>query len=166
MIKINVKSSSGFTLVETLIYLAIIGIVVTSFVSFGISIMEARNKNLAVQEAQANAREALSFMVEKIRSCQDISVPAEGEDGNMLSLDTAGDADKIIFSEQDGTVYATVGSSQPQFLTSSQVSVSDLNFLRLGQGNVKINFTIKFRDDGSKDFSFSEDVETAASLRL
>jgi prepilin-type N-terminal cleavage/methylation domain-containing protein len=159
-------NKAGFTLVETLIYLAIIGVVVTSFVSFGISIMEARNKNLAVEEVQANARAVLSFMAEKIRSCKDISVPAEGAEGNILSLDMAGSADIINFSEQDGTVYATVDSSQPQFLTSSQVSVSDLNFLRLGQGNVKINFTIKFRDDGSKDFSFSEDVETAATMRV
>jgi hypothetical protein len=164
MIKINVKNTLGFTLVETLIYLAIIGIVVTSFVSFGISVVEARNKNFAVQEVQSNAREALSFMVEKIRNCQNIVTPAENEDGDILTLEMPDGAEQMMFYPENGILYAAIGSSQPRSMTSGQVHVSNLKFMRLGR-SVKINFTIKFAEGGSRDFSFTEDVETAAALR-
>lgn len=163
-IKKVIINKSGFTLVETLIYLAIIGVVVTSFVSFGISIMEARNKNLAAGEVRANAREALSFMTQKIRNCQDIASPAENEAGEILALDMPDDAGQMVFYTENGTLFVS-SSGSTQFMTSNQVDVSNLQFLRAGSGSVKINFTIKFRDDDSRDFHFSEDVETAATMR-
>ena len=65
---------NGFTLVETLIYLGIIGAVMTSFLYFSVSIFDYRNKSYAVQEVQANGRMALNLISQKIRSAKDINI--------------------------------------------------------------------------------------------
>ena len=65
---------NGFTLVETLIYLGIIGSVMTSFLYFGVSIFDYRNKSYAVQEVQANERMALNLISQKIRGAKDINI--------------------------------------------------------------------------------------------
>ncbi len=64
---------AGFTLIETIIYIAILGMIAIAFVLFSVSVSGSRNKTYVVQEVQANTRMALEMISQKIRSADGIN---------------------------------------------------------------------------------------------
>ena len=64
---------NGFTLIELIIYIGIIGAVAASFVSFSIYVSESRNKTYVFEEVQANSRTALNLMSQKIKMANGIN---------------------------------------------------------------------------------------------
>ena len=169
------KEQDGFTLIETLIYLAIIGAVMTSFLYFGLSVFDYRNKSYVAEEVQANERMVINLISQKIRSAKDVNVASSTFNINpgFLSLVMA-EASKnpTIFSlsQNDGILQITEGTGTAMAVTSKNVKVSSLIFTNLTLAsttkNIKINMTIDY-NNRSQDikFNYSDDLETAVSLR-
>ncbi|HMB65820.1 MAG TPA: prepilin-type N-terminal cleavage/methylation domain-containing protein [Patescibacteria group bacterium] len=160
----------GFTLAETLIYIAIIGVVTISFISFSISISNSRNKNYVAQEVQANIRFSLDKISEKIREAEDVSYPAEGSSSTTLELDMPGAEPNLTFGVSGGVLELTQGVSAPVSLTSDETEVSHLKFFNYSPGgetdNVGIKIRIDYRSDSSdKEFNYFREHQTAVSLR-
>lgn len=163
-------SKNGFTLVETLIYIAIIGVVTISFISFSISISNSRNKNYVVQEVQANIRFSLAKISEKIRGAENVLSPAEGNSSTTLELDMPGAEPDLTFRVNEGVLELVQGVGSPIPLTSDEVKVSNLKFFNHSSSgeteNVGINLKIDYRSNNSdKEFSYSREHKTAVSLR-
>jgi len=169
------KVQNGFTLIETLIYLAIIGTVMTSFLYFNMSIFDYRNKSYAAGEVQANERMAISLISQKIRSAKDVNIASStfNTDPGVLSL-VMDDANKnpTIFSlDQDNRVLQiTEGAGATTTITSKNVKITNLIFTNLtlasSTKNIKINMTIDYNNvNQDVKFNYSDDLETAISLR-
>ena len=160
----------GFTLIETIIYIAIVGILATALVSFGLAVTQVRNKNYVIEEVQANARVVMDFLADKIRESQTIVVPVDGMEGNVLELAMQDSSDNFVFSLTDGVLYVTKGTQTAQAITGQEVLISQFQFLNLGgtgeRDSVKINMTFQFRKDDSRDFIYSQELQTTVSLRL
>ncbi len=72
--KKSIKKNKGFTLVELIIYIAIISIVVVGFITFTLSIINSRNKNYVVQEVQANTRTAFKLISQEILLAEGVNI--------------------------------------------------------------------------------------------
>ncbi|MFH1451450.1 MAG: prepilin-type N-terminal cleavage/methylation domain-containing protein [bacterium] len=157
----------GFTLIETLIYIAIIGMIVSSFVIFVLSISASRTKTYAVQEVQANSRFALDLLSQRIKSAQGIISPTPGNSASILILDMA-DAD-LTFNVTAGVLSATEGLADSIPITSSEVDVSSLIFTNLTAAeereNIRIEMTVNYQENNSKEYDYSQSFQTAVSLR-
>lgn len=166
---------NGFTLVEVLIYLAIIGIVITSFLYFGISIFGYRNKSFAVQEVQANQRMALGVISQKIRLAKSVNVSQStfDTDPGILSLamdDSSKNPTIIKLDQADGVMQIAEGGTSTTTVTSQSVRVKNLIFTNLtstsSAPNIGINLTIEFNNTNQDiNFNYSDDLYTAVSLR-
>ncbi|MDD4333102.1 MAG: prepilin-type N-terminal cleavage/methylation domain-containing protein [Patescibacteria group bacterium] len=170
-----ISQKSGFTFIETLIYLAIVGLVVVGLVSFALSISGTQNKNYAVQEAQVNARIAIDIISQRIKASSGVNIGASvfGSDPGVLSLSMA-DAGKnptiINLNQDDGTLQITEGASAPVALTSNKVKVTNLVFTNLGhvnkRRNIGVDITVAYNADNSDIyFNYSESLHTAVSIR-
>ena len=168
-------NEKGFTLIETIIYVAIIGAVVTSFISFSLSISSVRNKNYVIQEVQANSRVVMNIIQQKIRLANGINIGASvfDSDPGVLSLSMA-DALKnptiISLDNDDGTMQITEGASDPILITSGKVKVSNLIFTNLtpahGKGNIGIDYKIEYNSTGTDiSFNYEQSIRTAENLR-
>lgn len=167
-------NSKGFTLIESLIYIAIIGGVIGAFVGFALTISDSRNKTYVGEEVQANTRVALGIMTQYVQSADDINMASStfDSDPGVLSLSmTSSTIDPTVFSldTDDGTLYMTQGSASPVAITSDEVRVTNLIFTDLTgdskRGHVSIDMTIDFTSTTDAIFSYSQDIETSVSVR-
>lgn len=161
--------TKGFTLFETLIYIAIASVVIVSFVSFILSISGSRNKNYVVQEVQGNARNVLDLIQQKILLADDVISPTEGNTDISLILDMPGAEPNLEFSLDNDIISITEGAGLPVPITSNKIRTTNLTFTNLAgnneRDNIKIGITMEYLNNQSIDFTFSQDFQTAVSVR-
>ncbi len=154
---------------ETLIYVAIIGVAISSFIAFALSIINSRSKVYAVQEVQANIRTVLGIITQKIRLAEDVIAPIEGNSDSILILDMPGVAPDLIFSVTGGILSVAEGVGDPVSVTSDEVTVSNLTFTNLAldgeRDNIRMEYTIEYKEGSSKEYQCSQYLQTAVSLR-
>lgn len=156
----------GFTLIETTIYAALIGITLTGFISFALLISGLKNKVYAMTELEAGARTALNLVARQIRAAEEIITPAAGTSGGTLELRLADNS--ILTIAADSGIITLDQDGVAANITGSKTLVSDLNFTNLGSiqaGNVKISFNLSFRNADSLEWTYSNNYETAVGLR-
>lgn len=164
----------GFTMIEMLIYVAIVGGILSSFVSFAISLSNSRNKTYAIQEVQANAREALNIVTQKIRSASGINANGSvfGLDPGYLSLvmpSAAVNPTIISLNHDNGVIEIKEGLSASTTIMADEVKVANLIFTNLTDGNrenVRINMTVEYDNpNNDPDFAYTQTLQTAVSVR-
>lgn len=163
------KSPKGFTLIEVLIYVAIIGVVISSFVSFSISSTNARNKTYVIQEVQANARVVKELISREIKEASSVVAPSSGSSTSVLELDVPDTSNNTLYSLSNGVLYRQVGSFDPDQISSQETEISDLvfsnNSLSGDKDSVTFSFTIDFRNSDSNFFDYSESLSGSANIR-
>ena len=172
------KRFQGFTLIELVIYIAILGTVLLSFTYFGLNVAGTRNKVNVVEEVQANGRIALAVLSQRIRDATGVntstSVFGANPGGGVLSLMMADvptknptvfrlDAVSKALQIQEGTANAI-------FITSLQVQVTNLVFTNLtstgSRANIRIELTISYNNpSGDPNFSYTASWTTTVGAR-
>jgi type II secretory pathway pseudopilin PulG len=164
----------GFTLIETIIYLAIVGGLFVAIVSFALFTSESRNKSYVAQEVQANARVALDEITELVRTASAINTSTSlfGTDPGYLSLtmtSTTLNPTTIGLNKDDGQIQVKQGSGASSTLVSDEIRVTNLVFADLTASStrehVHISLTVDYDATSSTEFSFSRSFRTAASVR-
>jgi len=166
---------SAFTLIETIIYISILSLTIVGFVSFVMSVSNARNKNSAVVEVQANARQALEIISQKIRSASDVNLASSsfGVDPGVLNLVMKSPAKNptiIKLDKDNGTLTISEGTGNAVALISNKIYISNLIFsYYTGTGrkkNIGVNATFNYYNpSGGKDFEYSQTLRSSISLR-
>lgn len=169
------KHNQGFTLIETLIYLAIIGAVVASFVSYSLSITGSRSKAYVAQETQANARAAINLITQKIRMSDGIDIGAStlDVDPGILSLTTASTTlNPMIFKldVDDGVLQLSQGGGDFISVTSNEVKIVNLVFSNPSpsdeRASIRIDMTVDFNNpSGDVEFNYSKTFQTTVGIR-
>lgn len=169
------KVLQGFTLIETMLYIALLTLVVGGFVSFALTISNTRNKNYVMQEVHANTRVALQQMSHAIKEATGVNTGSSTFDSDpgvlSVSVADAGNNPTVIdLSADDGQLQITYGAGSPVLVTSDEVSVTNLVFTDLtGSGTVpviRIEMTIAFNNQsGDSDYTYEQSITTTVSLR-
>lgn len=162
------KNQSGFTLVEFLIYIAIIGAILVGFIQFILSTAAARSETRATSEVNANMRFALDIMEQKIHGAQNILTPLEQSSAASIVLDMPSLAPDITFSVGNGVLNLTEQGGSAVPVTSKDVTVelfSVTNHARPGErDNLRISFVVRSNITGVES-RYSRAVILTASIR-
>jgi len=163
------KKQKGFSLVEMIIYIAILGMIVVSFINFTVTISNAKVKVYVVQEVNANMRVVMNIISQKIREAENVIVPSSGNTSTSLDLNMSAPALDILFDLNGGILYLTESGETPVAITSSEVNVTNLEFTnnaRSGErDSVKMIIGADYRDQGSREFMYSNSFETTVNTR-
>ncbi len=163
----------GFTLLELIIYLAIISGAIVSFTYFILSVSNSRTKTYVAQEVHANARTALELISQRIRASNGVvsvtpsvltldfstAIPAK----HPTAIDRDANNALRITEDTDGTPVVST-------LTSSEVKITTLIFTNVTapgtRENIRINMTMEYNNpSGSPAFSYTKSFTTAVSVR-
>ena len=169
------KYKNGFTLIELIIYVAIISIIATAFITFSISIIDSKGKTDVIQEVNANVRSALDIVTRHVRSASGLNVASStfDTDPGILTINTnssSTDPTVIELNQDDGTLQLTQGASSPVSVTSNVIKVTNLMFTNLtassSRENIRIQMTLEY--SGPTDdpvYQYSRSLQTAVSIR-
>lgn len=122
----------SFTLIELLIYSAVISAVLLAASAFLWNIVWGNIKETAFQEAQQNSRFALTKITQEIKKAKSIIAPSPGFPQNSISLEMANASlSPTIFDLDQQKIRMTQGVNPPVFLTSDQAIITNFLFTNL-----------------------------------
>lgn len=167
------QPQSGYTLIELLLYAAMLSMVLMVVVAFFGTTLEARVKNQSITEVNDQAMAVMDYLTRTIHNASSITTPAVGSSGQTLTLAMADtNLNPTIFS-LTGTTPTTLqvkeGSGAQTPLTNDKVQLSNLSFNNLSRpstpGIIQITFTLSRVNPASRnEFTYQKNFTTSAEL--
>lgn len=160
----NLNNQKGFSLLETILYVAILVSFLTFLVAGALPFFDIRVKNEVISEVNGQAALIVAQITQEARLAHDIVSPSPaGATSTTLTLDMVNSTS--IFKLEEGVIK---WDEVP--LTSDRVKVTDLLFTNLSRagtsGIIKMEFTITYDNPGDLfQFNYINSYQTAASLR-
>ena len=123
----------GFSIIETILYVAILIMIMGTMVIFLVNVVRRESKVTMVLEVNQNARFAIEKINSIIRNSKDATVPTDGGgSGSTLSLTMPNAAvSPTVFTVTNGVLTMQQGAAAAVPITSSAVKVSNLTFTNL-----------------------------------
>lgn len=165
-----IKNKKGFSLLETIIYIAIFSMIITTIVSFGTNMTTSRLNNQNILEVNDQGRNVMKTITQTLRNGSQINSPTTSNTSSSLSLVTSLPATSpTVFSESGGVLYVTEGTGSQIALTNNKVIVSNLLFSNFSRPNtpniIKISFTITNANPSGMSGTYSFTFNGSAQLR-
>lgn len=141
------KKTSGFTLVEFLIYIAISAALFLVSTSLVMNMLSGKTKLEVIFEVSQNGRNAMERMRLAIRNASAVTTPTDGATSTNLVLQMPyASASPTIFAVQGGTLMMQEGSGASTSLMANDVTIPSLtfhNFATTGTpDNIRITMTV------------------------
>ena len=170
MDNVLINKMKGFTLIELIIYLAILVIILVLLSEFLWNIVLGSVKETANLEVQQNGRFTMAKISSEIKKAAGINYPQPGISADSLSLIMAdSQLNPTIFDVSAGKLRIARGTQGAYELTSDQVIVSNLRFANLSYpntpGTIKIEMTIDYKNPENRSaYQASINLDSTVSL--
>lgn len=163
----QIRKNKGITLVEIILYMAIISVVLIVTTAFLSNILSARIKNQTINEVESQGMQVLQILTAEIKGADSIFQPSGGSQHPKIRITKNGDETR--FSVVDGVFYIEKDGEETN-LTNDRVFVSDHNFQNLSRqetpGILSFQFTLEHINPGDRqEYSFEKEFSGSASLR-
>lgn len=162
----------GFSLLELLIYIAILASVLLVISQTFIYLNRGRGQAEARSEVNSNLRFAVEKIASDIRASSSITTPANASStSSTLVMTVSGQT--ITYDVSAGQLRRQAGASTPEPITTTNVTIATPTFLRLENTNtvlsrtavsIEVDISASY-NSSSPDSQYSERKKTTASLR-
>ena len=165
------KMEGGFTLIELILYVAIMGILAFSISTFLTFILEFRIKNQVIAEVEQQGIHVLQQMTQTARNATSIVSPAAGNSAASLSLAVpTASINPTVFSLSGSAIQVTEGTGLTVALTNNKVTASGLTFSNLSRtgtdGTIRMIFTLTHTNPaGKNEYDYSKQFIGSATIR-
>lgn len=123
-------NSGGFTIIEMLLYTAIVGMILVTVVYVTSTVYNIRARvstSSVVHESMAYAKDRILV---SLHAATAVTIPASGTSSTLQLAMPDAMRDPTIISLSNGRIWIKEGSKARLPLTSVEVSISDLQFIR------------------------------------
>lgn len=159
------------TLIEILLYFAIVGIVTLAGMTFAIQILSLNSQSGSFNELETNLNFISSKMIYTIQTSSGVDLPNSIFDNNQGALSLNQNTSEISptrFYLQNGDIFVTEGTSSTQKLNSDLVTLNFLRFHRAAYtkapDQIVIDAEIAIKGSGP-DFDKKMPLHLVISLR-
>ncbi len=163
--------NKGFTLIEMIVYIAILGVMAVSMTRFVGLLSEARLKNQVALEVEQQGSQAMRLITQTVRNASSITSPTAGNSASSVTLVVPTPAlSPTIFGQTGNALYIKEGAGANVSLTNSRVVLSGLSFQNLtpsgASSALRIVFTLTYVNATSKQiYNYSRTFRSTAILR-
>lgn len=163
----------GFTLLEFILYFALISIVVGMVAAFAVDMVKTRAKTAAIAEVEQNMRFGMQRILGSVRQATKLNVGASNFDAatGVLSVDMPDAAvSPTVFDLANGVLRIKEGAGAAVPLTSSGVRVTSLRFSKDGSGGNNVAVTaemsvVYLTDNVDALFNYASSASASAVIR-
>ena len=165
------RSQKGYTLIELLLYVSIVGTLLTTIVLFFGVATDARLKNQAISEVNQQGQFAMDVITAALRDADGITTPAAAASGASATVTNSVAALNPTIINLSGTsLQIKEGAAAAVALTGSKVEVSNLTFRNLTRagtpGSIQVSFTLaRANDTGRAGLDYQQTFTTTVSIR-
>jgi prepilin-type N-terminal cleavage/methylation domain-containing protein len=165
--------NKGFTLLEALISIAMLGIFMVAVSATTLNIVQSNQKLITVDEVQYNTRFASEKMIRSVRNSAQIDLQNTVFESNpgvlQLNMDETSEQ-PTIFNVSEGRMYMKRGSENAIPITSEKVDITNFQIKNRTpdekQASIVIILTISHKNpSGSNMYQYEETIEFAATNR-
>ena len=167
----DVRCQSGFSLLELIIYTAIISTVSAVFIATLIQLNLGWNRSKTESEVQQNLRLVMENISQSVRSASSVIAPGAGSSGNTLQLKV--DGQTIQYSLNGTALEKQTGANPAEAITTDAVRVTYLNFTTIQNTAVsnstvaatstQFALTIEYNSD-SAQFQYAQSATTTEQI--
>lgn len=161
-------NTKGYTLIEIIIYIAILSIVLVITTIIIVMIIQTQNKVITIANANETTRISLKEITQNIEDGYQVELPNPGAtQSNKLTVETDSTGDEISFYTQNGIIYSQYNSDTPLQVSSSNVFTYNLSFEEEANSGISptIFITLTEENVGSTGVKTSKTYETTATQR-
>lgn len=165
------KHQQGYTLIELLLYVAIVGSLLTGVVAFFGVVVDARVKNQSVTEVNEQGSFALDYVAQTIRNASSITSPTIGTTASALTVVVpTASLSPTIFSLSSGVLQVKEGTAAAVNLTGSKVQVTAFSVKNLSRastpGLVQISLTLnRPTSSAGNSYDYPRTFTTSVAIR-
>lgn len=158
------KMGAGFSIIEFLIYIAILAIAIVAMGLILSNIFRVGARTDVIQEVSHNGRFAMQRIGQTVRESSDIIKPEPETEGNRLELE---DPDKTtVFYVSGGKLIIKEGDGGNIELTTSRVVVKKLVFKKVSDDSVRVEMNISFNNpQGLPEYEFNSFFASSFTLK-
>lgn len=161
-------NNKGFTLLEFLLYIGLVGIILTVSGAIGLNVLFGKAKLMTIEEVSQNARFVMEKISLDIRNAEIIDTPSQGETSSVLTLQKSNG--NIEYELVSGVLSRKEGNGSYLDLTSSEVTVTNLAFSNISYsdtpGTVRVQMTMKLvNPENRQEYNFEKTFYTTANIR-
>lgn len=166
------KNLSGFSLVETLLYVALTLVLIGAISSFVTVILNFKAKTYAISEVEQTGNQIVLLITRSVRNGVAINSPATGASASTLSINTitAGD-NPTLFQLSGTTLQMKEGAANAFNLTPTTISVTSITFTNVASsgtnGTIRLQMTLSFYNPTNRqENNYSQTFYGTADIRL
>jgi len=139
------RRHSGTTLIELLIFIAVLSMIVATALPLLFSATESRILQQTISIVEQNGTQILQNATLRVHNAERIISPAIGQTGSVLVLQTgSGNTNPTIIGFNSGSIVIVERSTQ-EVISSSQVAVQDFVVRNTSTSATRQSVTIGFR---------------------
>lgn len=133
---------SGFTMIETALFLGILAIMGTVVIGVLIATQTARIRQQSIAALEQRGTQVLQSLTRTIRRAEAIQFPASNTTGSIIALQMALNTEyPTIFAASGGNVLM-VEKDQKSFILSGPVTIGNLSFRNIGGASAVVSFDL------------------------
>ncbi len=170
MKKCNGQNQKGFTLIETILYLALYGIIIGGILISVYLILESSRENDMKAMVEQEGAYILSKVDWALAGATSASVEPSGQKLSVLRENISENENPLLFDASSDSIYISRGSRTAQALNNTNTASSDAVFIHaLDSGNgilpesISFSFTLTARS--SRGSPYSQNFSTIRYLR-
>lgn len=162
----NHNRSSGFTLVELLIFMGLFSVILVVLSSLFAAIIQQQLENQVISAVESDSTYVVSRLAYDFEQADTVVVPVEnGDETVSLTLDINGEEYEYLLND---STLEVVTPTDTVHLTSPRTVVTDLSFQRLGNESgvptIRVRMTLSSLAENSTGAEVTE-IDTIFGIR-
>ncbi len=169
MINVVRANNKGFTLIETVIYVALFSLLMVAFLNFSLFTLGIYTKAKSLEEVLAGSRQinrVMNFYI-KDKSTQLIFPQATQASSSLAMIFSNGN--RADFYLDSGHLMLRIDDNEPLAITANEIRLTNLIFHNYSDdsdfASIEINCKLAFENMNSLDYNYSYDFQTTINTR-
>ena len=150
---LNIKNQKGFSLIEMMVVVVVLGVIVLGLVTFFTGGTKSWVSGQYQLTAQRNARQAMDRMVREIREGNNFAIGA-GNDSVTISYLSSFDKDPVTYKLSGTVIEREVNSVSSPLINN----VKTLSFTSTDSSKVHVTLEVDVDNDENPDITLDTDV--------